>query len=413
MKKVISCLFIAFPILCFSQWNAIYNHADHEVAMEVLNTDTIITVTDWDGRIHRSTDGGNSWSFFQTMFTTSWFYDVHFPTQEVGYACGGTAFGEHTNVIVKTTDGGQTWDSLTSNDYDGYSFSNIHFINEDIGFVSPQSNGLLKTIDGGISFTELTLSTGIISVGEIVSTPNQTVFISTREFLIPTDQNVFSILKSTDLGNNWTTVLSDTMSSSGSGSRMVSKMFFLDNTTGFAVGGNGLFLKTTDGGLTWATSFIHPYTHLSGLHFTSENVGYTNNAGGIYKTIDGGINWTVQNVSPLSIIGQLQFANDTLGFALGQDAIYRTTNAGDILNISTSYDLENFIIFPNPASSTISIMGLQNSVKVLKIYNNHGQLIREVSLNFESIDVASLPKGIYTISFETETNSYFKQFIRE
>src|SRR5690242_20605902 len=89
MKKSILLFAVLAPFLVQAQWNLVYNHNDQELSMAVLNKDTIIAVTNSGGRVHRSVDGGQSWSFYQTVFTTSWFYDVHFPTQQVGYACGG------------------------------------------------------------------------------------------------------------------------------------------------------------------------------------------------------------------------------------------------------------------------------------------------------------------------------------
>jgi photosystem II stability/assembly factor-like uncharacterized protein len=414
MKKAIILLTITFPTLCFSQWNEVYNHADQETSMAVLNKDTLIAVTNTEGRIHRSTDGGQSWSFYQTIFTESGFYDVHFPTQEVGYACGGADFGLQTNIIVKTLNSGLTWDSIISTGFTGSSFSNIHFINVDTGFVSPDANGLLITTDGGANFSWVNISTGISSVTEIVSTPNQTVFVSTREYLIPTQEYVFSILKTTDLGNNWTIVHADTMSGTGEiNLRQINKMFFIDNNVGYCAGGAGLFMKTTDGGNTWATSFIHPYTNLSGLHFTSENVGYTNNAGGIYKTTDGGMNWSVQNLSQPSIISQIQFANDTIGFAIGQEAIYKTTNAGDILNLPTINDENKLIIYPNPANNAISILGAFENIESIKIFNSLGQIVQEMRSQFDTIDISTLPNGIYSLSIETDMNRQIQRLVKE
>jgi len=73
MKNLMMLLLMSIPMLGYAQWNGVYFHADGESAFQVLNKDTIIAVTHGGGRIHRTTNGGQSWSFYQTEFTTSWF----------------------------------------------------------------------------------------------------------------------------------------------------------------------------------------------------------------------------------------------------------------------------------------------------------------------------------------------------
>lgn len=409
MKTLIILLTISIPTLCYSQWNGIYFHGDQESVIEVINKDTVIAATNWDGRIHRTTDGGQTWSFYQTEFTTSWFLDVHFPTNSVGYACGGTAFGSHTNVIAKTTDAGQTWDSITSNDFTGYSFRKIHFINADTGFVAQEAGDILITVDGGNSFSNITTDGAVTA---ITSNPNEEVFIGLRKFL-SANSYVYSILKSTDFGNNWSAVYSDTMNGvSGINHREINELFFVSNNVGLAVGGNGLFLKTIDGGATWTSSFINPYTNLTGLHFTSPNVGYINNAGGIYRTEDGGMNWAVQNISPLTIIHQIKFTNHTIGFALGDNGVYKTTNGGILLSVNEINKSSDFTIYPNPTSDKIFITSPKETITSLAIFNQLGQKIKELEASDE-IDVSFLSKAIYLLVIKTDKNQTTKRFVKE
>jgi len=409
MKTLIILLTFTIPTLCYSQWNGIYFHGDQENVIEVINKDTVIAVTNWGGRIHRSTDGGQTWSFYQTIFTTSWFLDIHFPTNSVGYACGGTAFGNHTNIIAKTINGGQTWDSITSNDFSGYSFGKIHFINADTGFVAQEAGNILITVDGGNSFSNISTQGAIT---DIASKPNKELFIARRKYVNSTT-NIYFIDKSNDLGNNWTTVYTDTMSGgNGINHRQINKLFFVNNTIGFAVGGNGLFLKTTDGGSTWTSAFINPFTNLTGLHFNTPDVGYINNAGGIYRTEDGGQSWTVQSITPLTIIHQIQFANDTIGYALGDNGIYKTTNGGIILSVSEMDNTTHFTIYPNPTCDKLFITPFKETITSITIYNQLGQKIKELEATNE-IDVSFLSKGIYLLAIKTDKYQTTQRFVKE
>src|SRR5699024_3545103 len=92
----------------------------------------------------------------------------------------------------------------------------------------------------------------------IVSSSDKTVFISKQQ-LLDSSAYIYSIAKSSNLGDNWTTVYKDTMfTTSGTNHRKVNEIFFVDNKIGYAVGGNGLFLQTTDGGANWTRTFVPP-----------------------------------------------------------------------------------------------------------------------------------------------------------
>ncbi len=393
MKKILIFLTIVLPVTGKTQWNIIYTHSDIESAMHVLNKDTIFSVTGEGGRIFKSTDGGNAWSLYQTVFTTSWFLDVHFPNPLTGYACGGSAFGEHKEVIAKTIDGGQTWDSLTSDAFGGYSFTRIHFINSDTGFVAGQFNGLLRTFDGGTSFSPVGFPNDGVA-REILFQSPVNGFVTASKYIAP-DTYVYSILNTGDLGNTWTEVYLDTMSAvTGMDHRTVNTLFFVNSLVGFAVGGNGLFLKTINGGLTWAAQLISPNNNLTGLHFIDENVGYINNAGGIQKTTNGGNTWAAQTIFPLTIIHQISFASDTLGFALGDYGIYKTVNGGGSIGISETDGNLLGSVYPNPTNGIVNF-DFNETVK-LSLFDASGNNVLLLKINsHQTVDMSQLPNGIY------------------
>ncbi len=396
MFKIIIILMLMYPLTLSAQWIQINSHVGQKTSLFVVNADTVV-VTGYDGRIFRTFNGGQTWSFYQTIFGQSWFTDVHFPTQSVGYACGGSAFGLHKSIIAKTMDGGQTWDSLTSDALAVFFLDHIYFVNADTGFISGDGNSLIKTYDGGNSFSQTNLLfSGIIT--EIYFSSLSQGFISTINE-ISANTHVSSIYRSIDLGETWTTVYSDTMVNvSGSNHRRINKIHLVDDLTGYAVGGNGLFLKTTDGGITWNSTFIPPFTALSGLYFTSSSVGFINNAGGIYMTMDGGITWSVQNVFPLSIINFISFANDTVGYAIGDVNIYKTTNGGILNNIDDVSDAISLFFFPNPAKDFIAIKKENNLIEKITIYDTYGKIIQEIYETFDKINISGLSNGIYFIS---------------
>ncbi|MCH2235313.1 MAG: YCF48-related protein [Crocinitomicaceae bacterium] len=81
---------------------------------------------------------------------------------------------------------------------------------------------------------------------------------------------------------------------------------FPTNLVGYIGGEDSLFMKTTDGGVTWTAIELTGVTMFGGgttvqhIQFFNENLGYisTGPYGKVYKTEDGGTSWNVVEVSP-------------------------------------------------------------------------------------------------------------------
>ncbi|MCF6129106.1 T9SS type A sorting domain-containing protein [Flavobacterium sp. AS60] len=73
----------------------------------------------------------------------------------------------------------------------------------------------------------------------------------------------------------------------------------------------------------------------------------------------------------------------------------------------------NFVLYPNPASNVLNVKGDFDSSESITIYNMLGQTIltKAVTSNEESIDIASLAKGIYNVYFNKAKVAY--KFIKE
>jgi photosystem II stability/assembly factor-like uncharacterized protein len=396
----------AFVCIAFSssaQWNPVYIHADTKSELAVPFGERLVCVTNYGGRIHYSEDGGDSWGNYQTPFTTSWFSDVQFPSDSIGYACGGTAFGDHRSIVVRSSDSGITWDSITANILAPYSLNQIHFHADNYGFVAGEGF-LYKTTDGGQTFTATNLPnnetvTEISSVGD-------SYFFGSR-LSLGSDTYVYSINRYDVLTDTWSLPYTDTMMNvSGWNNRIINKIDFPpnQNLTGYAAGGSGLILKTEDGGSSWAAQFLAPYNYLTGLDFVSETHGYVNNAGGIYTTTDGGANWVIQQLNPPSTISRIEMADANTGYALGNNAVYRTQNGG-FLSLDSQELIDNVLVYPNPSNSNITISSETYKIHSVQIIEPTGQLIYEGNydgLTDINVDVSSFSKGMKIIKLYSE-----------
>ena len=111
--------------------------------MEVLN-----------GSVHKTTNGGQSWSLILSGTQYPYLYDVDFVNANEGWAVGGSG------KIYHTTNGGANWVSQPS----GVSWvlREVSFISASTGYVVG-SGGVLVTTDGGQIWTQEDMDYGSYS----------------------------------------------------------------------------------------------------------------------------------------------------------------------------------------------------------------------------------------------------------
>jgi len=189
--------------------------------------------------IHFTEDGGETWTRQRTGVKTHLF-DVEFTDYETGIAVGGWCtncsgsplFGGY---ILSTTNGGDTW-GLQYHDTTIMGFYAVDFTDVHSGIVTGALGTILRTTDGGISWTKQESGTN--------------------------DEFRDVCLIGADIG--------------------------------YAAGGEtvepyrGTILRTTDGGLSWAEQQLSEQGFIFGVCFTDDRTGLAVGYGTIIKTISGG-----------------------------------------------------------------------------------------------------------------------------
>lgn len=119
------------------------------------------------------------------------------------------------------------------------------------------------------------------------------------------------IIKTTNGGNTW--------AEQNSGALSLSDIFFTNPETGYTVGNYGSILKTIDGGNTWQKQNSNTIHSLSAVFFCNADTGYVaGDSGTIMKTTDGGVNWELQTSGTTNhSFFSLFFYNSRMGFAIG------------------------------------------------------------------------------------------------
>ncbi|MBM3434628.1 MAG: T9SS type A sorting domain-containing protein, partial [Bacteroidetes bacterium] len=125
-------------------------------AIDLLISDNNIFIACQNNMILKSTDGGETW-YETEIFTTNpiEFNSVSFPSQYTGYAVGKGSY----ETIVKTMDGGESWHPINS--HTTSALNCVHFFDENTGLIFGENGIVLKTTTGGITgfdFNPISLS---------------------------------------------------------------------------------------------------------------------------------------------------------------------------------------------------------------------------------------------------------------
>ncbi len=145
----------------------------------------------WAGEIVKTYDGGSTWTQVYFGGTTPFLpvYDISCPNDSVCYASMNGPYS-----IMKSTDAGETWNSLTSST-DVFGSEGIHAINNDTVIAVSGAFPIYRTIDGGNSWDSIPCPiNGYYNLKDVHFVDNIGYAVGQFE----------SILKSVDYGESWT-----------------------------------------------------------------------------------------------------------------------------------------------------------------------------------------------------------------
>ena len=106
-----------------------------------------------NGVIVKTTDGGQTWEQINSNTNTN-LHLLRFANENIGFACGNDTF-------LKTTDGGDTWTKMETNPEIGFNYSsslsqtNLFLVDADTLYITDSHNDLWKSSDGGENFEKV------------------------------------------------------------------------------------------------------------------------------------------------------------------------------------------------------------------------------------------------------------------
>ncbi len=335
--------------------------------------------------------------------TTQYLNSVYFTNANIGVVVG------ETGTIIKTTDGGTTWQFKVSGTTNHLNV--VRFSSTNVGYIGGDNGVLLKTIDGGENWTPLNPGTNE-HISSLSFTDNDHGLIVGNGM----SGNPMFIRRTVDGGANWTNEFS--------GMDGMTSVHMVDANHGYVVGTVGHNHQTSDGGDTWNGIYtanympfeevFHPSINLGFIVGQSSSIRRTANAGGTYsditpdanytggyhgifftslingyivgddkrimKTVDGGSTWTLdhEDVNSFLNLQAIHFPTAQDGYAVGDEGIIlKLGTANAVEEITNSPTLQ---AFPNPFthSTTIAFDNPQQQPHRLNIYNALGQLVQSI-----------------------------------
>lgn len=129
-------------------------------------------------------------------------------------------------------------------------------------------------------------------------------------------------------------------------------IYMVNSSTAYAVGNNGIVLKTTNGGQTWVQKNVPASTNNLSVYFQSAMTGFVGNQNAmVYKTVDGGDNWEVNGSASTYAITSVCFTSALTGYCGDHYSnIQKSTDDGQTwwtLTTTPGYDAKLFFMNDN------------------------------------------------------------------
>lgn len=319
-----------------------------------------------------------------------------------GVALAGTwlssgAGGESGLGILRSTDGGLTWESSGNGteDVDYSSAVHAYAFSPDFGadrtVFAGTWGGLFRSTDGGLNWQRLTRA--------YFGPPGSITAVAVAPDY-PTSGHVLAgggwgeVYVSRDGGTNWTADYSAT-----AGSAIAYAPDFGSDGVAFGGGTDGLF-KTSDGGLDWTRILTQPVAALAvSPQFGTDGTLFVG-GDGLYISSDGGASWiSVTLASDVSRVGALAispaFGDDGTLFAGTDNGLYRSSDRGASWEPVESFpDLPVLSLAISPAWPGHHVLLVGTSVGVYRTADGGGTWTRGQGLaTLSTWPIALSPDG--------------------
>lgn len=375
MRKLINYFSLLFLVIfnllqtpVQAQWSVVLNTNSALYCLSVVDRDTVFA--GGNNVIMRSFDGGLTWQNVLPTHIEINVFDMEVADNAI-YASGNSK-------IIKTTDWGNTWSIVRQSPHAKYQkLSFVSYLltkqvleNESVGLAfvkGTNADTLLRTIDGGLTWESVSFS--FPAYDSTVAYSLQMVNQYTGYLL--TD----SLYKTTDGGNTWLRISNYCVPPAYPLATMTGNLIGFFNPNVGVIFNNALddtWEKTTTGGAIMEDiGRPQPEYPATAIWAMNPNVYYASTdidsgfflSGGCYVTKDSGTSWELQCGNNYGL--DIAMATDSIGYYLapaldysGKYSVYRTDHGGwmwtNVGEIGAA-STQYYQISPNPAIDELTI----------------------------------------------------------
>ena len=242
--------------------------------------------------------------------------DVCFVNADIGWAVG------KSNTVLRTRDGGRTWTRAMERDEHGYQFTQVIFSSPTEGWIRAAGT-VLHTGDGGETWTPATHLKKELDMGF-----GDGSVVGSVRFQIHVPNTGTGVYRTDDGGASWVRLVSLPRND-------YQRVFFVDEQHGWVIANHGdqSIGFTTDGGKTWdfvteQVSYRDPQ-----IKFATPAIGWAFGQDGstLLASVDGGHTWKRQytGIPGYHPLEGMVFVNEREGFICAEDKVIHTINGGN------------------------------------------------------------------------------------
>lgn len=373
---------------------------------------------------------------------------ISFGSNLVGY------IGANDSTLLKTIDGGQTWNVQPTN---GVNFTpnlphiiQVNFVDALTGYMMVglefYNGRMLKTTDGGVNWTDVTMTMCAPIYNYNIDADNAIVVGSSCFGGRTIHRKINGIWQNNSTYLSWANDYLRTAT-------------FYDNQFGMVAGDSGQVHRTMDGGANWDTIQTFSKEIIWDLQFVNDSTIYgavDSLSNSLMISIDSGKTWASHSPSftffypqfealaaapnegvfavgetfanqgmivwgneesPFwrkETVGQplqdVTMSNDSTAFAVGDSGLI-VVNQSLILGVKQVKTSTKFKLYPNPATEYFTIHNAGRTVSEVWIYDISGRLVKTIQSGYDQIHISNLEKGAYHVVVFSKDNREVHQLI--
>lgn len=409
MKNIILIISLVFVVIQVEaqSWVEVNSGTQLKLNSISFGSDMVGYIGANDSTLLKTTDGGQTWNIQPTNgihFTQNLphIIQVDFIDELNGYMMVGRA--HYDGQMFKTTDGGANWTAVT-----------IAMCAPIFNFNFDADNALVigsscfggKTIDRKVNGVWQNNSTYLSWANDYLRTAS---FYNHQFGMVAGDSG--QVHRTFDGGMNWDTV--QTLSK-----EIIWDLQFVNDSTIYGVVDSlsNSFMISTDSGKTWLPhdqSLTFFYPQLKALTPTPNEgvIAGGRAAWGVQGVLlwgrEQGAFWNAEAVA--QPIHDVTMSNDSTAFAVGDSGLI-VVHQSLILGVKQVKTSTKFKLYPNPTSEYFTIENADQTVSEIWIYDMSGRWVKTIRSGYDQINISNLEKGVYHVVVFSDDNREVHQLI--